>query len=121
MGKSELISFCLVLSIFRNFNIALEDSTKERIGGTTLRNPEGTTRDNTDVEREGGSLEHDEINPTGNLSNCKDSTKNKLEETTGRNPASEGLMEHDEKSLSGNLDDFAEEFNSPFRNFDIAL
>ena len=69
------------------------------------------------MERDGASPEHDEINPTGNLSNCKDSNKNELEETTGRNPDSEGLMEHDEKSLSGNLDDFAEDFNSPFCNF----
>ena len=57
-----------------NFNIALEDSTKERIGETTVRNPESTTIDNTDVERDGGSLEHCEINPPENLSNCKDST-----------------------------------------------
>ncbi len=30
-------------------------------------------------------------------------------------------MEHVEKSLSGNLDDFAEELLSPVRNFNIAL
>jgi len=30
-------------------------------------------------------------------------------------------MEHGEKSLSGNLDDFAEELLSPVRNFNIAL
>ena len=99
----------------RDFNIALEDSTKERIGETTVRNPEGTTRDNTDVERDGGSLEHDEINPPANLSNYKDSTENELEETTVRNPDSGGLMEQDEKSLSGNLDDFAEELRPPVR------
>ena len=88
---------------------------------TTVRNPEGTTRDNTNVEIYGDSLEHDEINPPGNLSNCEASTENDLEETTVRNPDSGGLMEHDEKDFSGNLDDFAEELGSPVHSFDIAL
>jgi len=31
------------------------------------------------------------------------------------------VLEHEEVNLSGNLDDFAEEFQSPVRNFDISL
>jgi len=32
-----------------------------------------------------------------------------------------GLLEYEEVNLLGNLDDFAKEFHSPVRNFDIAL
>ena len=45
----------------RSFSIALEDSVENGLERTTVGNPEGTTRDEIDVERDGGSLEHDEI------------------------------------------------------------
>ena len=51
----------------RNFDIALEDSAENGLEKTTVRNPEGTTRDNTNVEIYGDSLEHDEINPCVNI------------------------------------------------------
>ena len=45
----------------RSFSIALEDSVENGLERTTVGNPEGTTRDEIDVERDGGSLEHVEI------------------------------------------------------------
>ena len=44
-----------------SFSIALEDSVENGLERTTVGNPEGTTRDEIDVERDGGSLEHVEI------------------------------------------------------------
>lgn len=96
-------------------------SVEDGLEKTTVKNPKGTIGDNTNVERDGDSLEHDEINPSENLADCEESTESDLEETTIRNPDNGSLKEQEEQDLSENLKDFAEELRSQIRNFDIAL
>ena len=100
----------------RNFDIALEDSAQNGLEKTTVKNPEGTIRENTVVERDGDSLEHDEINPSGSLTDCE--TVKTFRCLIMDQEVSLNQLEY---KISGNLDDFAERFHSPVRNFDIAL